>query len=556
MPLATAVLAAAPVVLLFAMVVSGRVVPHVASTVVAVTAIGIGVLAFGADATVVAVALGKGLWLGTWILAVVWPALLLYRVANTCGLDRIGRVFEGLLPRRRELLLLLAWVLPSFLQGVAGFGAPIAVAAPLLVAAGWTPVRAVASALVGYQWSVTFGSMGSSYYMAALTAQLDADAQVRFGTLSAVLLAGNLLIAGALVLLMDGGPRALREGGRMLAVTGSAMGIALIVAARAVPAVASLAAGTVGFASILALSALDRRRGGRASGALAGPASATVPAAGPTAGDASASPVPAGAGSALGAVPAPGASVLEVVPVGRSIRLLAPYVILLLTTLPTFLVPASRAWVRSHWVLAPSFPATETGRGWVNAAVDGFTPLPVLGHPGSFVLVSSLLGVLAYRRFGLWPQGPTSVLRDWLRSLPRSSASILLLAVLATVMADTGMVSVLARSIADGAGGLYPALAPIVGGVGSFMTGSTTTSNALFSRLQADIALLLEVPPELLLGAQTVGGNIGNALAPVVVLIGLTTIGRTDLLGAVLRRVLPATAVLFAAVSTAIALLA
>ena len=541
MPLATAVLAAAPVVLLFAMVVSGRVVPHVASTVVAVTAIGIGVLAFGADATVVTVALGKGLWLGTWILAVVWPALLLYRVANTCGLDRIGRVFEGLLPRRRELLLLLAWVLPSFLQGVAGFGAPIAVAAPLLVAAGWTPVRAVASALVGYQWSVTFGSMGSSYYMAALTAQLDADAQVSFGTLSAVLLTGNLLIAGALVLLMDGGPRALREGGRMLAVTGPAMGVALIVAARAVPAVASLAAGTVGFASILALSALDRRRAGRTSGALAGSTSATVPAAVPAATDASASPV---------------SPVLEVVPVGRSIRLLAPYVILLLTTLPTFLVPASRAWVRSHWVLAPSFPATETGLGWVNAAVDGFTPLPVLGHPGSFVLVSSLLGVLAYRRFGLWPEGPTSVLRDWLRSLPRSSASILLLAVLATVMADTGMVSVLARSIADGAGGLYPALAPIVGGVGSFMTGSTTTSNALFSRLQADIALLLEVPPEVLLAAQTVGGNIGNALAPVVVLIGLTTIGRTDLLGAVLRRVLPATAVLFAAVAAAAALLA
>ena len=527
-PLTTsaALLAAAPVLLLFAMVLSGRVVAHVASALVVVAALVIGVLAYGADGTVVSVALGKGLWLGTWILAVVWPALLLYRVASTCGLERIGSVFEGLMPRRRELLLLLAWVFPSFLQGVAGFGTPIAVSAPLLVAAGWTPVRAVASALIGYQWSVTFGSMGSSYYMAALTARLDPQEQLAFGTLAAVLLAGNLLVAGALVLLMDGGLRALREGSRMLLVTGLSMGGALIVTARAIPAVASLAAGTVGFLSILLLAAIDKRRG-----RVRPSVPVTVP--GPPGDD---------------LAPPPG--------VGRSLQLLAPYGYLLLTILPVFLVPASRAWVKEHLVIAPSFPATTTGLGWVNEAVVGFTPLPLLGHPGSFVLVASLLGHLTYRRAGLWPTGPTSVARDWLRSLPRSSASILLLAVLATVMADTGMVSVLARSIAETAGSAYPALAPLVGGVGSFMTGSTTTSNALFSRLQVDVAALLGVAPEVLLAAQTVGGNIGNALAPVVAVIGLTTVGQTELIGAVLRRVLPATLVLFALAAAAIMLLA
>lgn len=548
-PLSMAALAALPVVLLFALVVSGRVATHVASALVAASAVVIGTAAFGAGGSVLGVALGKGLWLGAWILAVVWPALLLYRVASTCGLDRIGQVFSGLLPRRRELLLLLAWVLPSFLQGVAGFGTPIAVAAPLLVAAGWSPVHAVASALVGYQWSVTFGSMGSSYFMAALTAQLDADGQLAFGTLAALLLAGDLLLAGALVLLMDGGLRGLREGGRMLLLTGVPMGAALVGTARVVPSVASLAAGTVGFASVLVLSALDRWRG---TGSGEPAASRTTPAA---------AGAPAVAGGATDVAPPFGVTAGEepgsaAPTVGRSLQLLSPYLILLLTTLPVFLVPSSRAWVRSHAVIAPAFPATTTDLGWVNAAVDGFTPLPLLGHPGTFVLVASVLGHLAYRRFGLWPAGPTTVVRDWLRSLPRSSASILLLAVLATVMADTGMVSVLARGVADAAGELYPALAPIVGGIGSFMTGSTTTSNALFSRLQVDVALLLDVQPELLLAAQTVGGNIGNALAPVVVLVGLTTIGRTDLLGGVLRRVLPAVGLLLLASAGAVALLA
>lgn len=108
---------------------------------------------------------GEGAWLGVWILCVVWPALLLYRLADAAGLERIGGVFTTLLPQRRETLLLVAWILPAFVQGVAGFGTPIAVVAPLLVAMGWSGTRAVASALIGYQWSVTFGSMGSSFYI-------------------------------------------------------------------------------------------------------------------------------------------------------------------------------------------------------------------------------------------------------------------------------------------------------------------------------------------------------------------------------------------------------
>ena len=49
------------------------------------------------------------------------------------------------------------------LQGVAGFGVPVAVVAPLLVLMGFPPVRAVAIVLGGHAWSVTFGSLGSSY---------------------------------------------------------------------------------------------------------------------------------------------------------------------------------------------------------------------------------------------------------------------------------------------------------------------------------------------------------------------------------------------------------
>lgn len=216
-------LAAVPVVVLFATVVGGRLsTSRAAALVLAVTGV-VAATAYRADPAVLAVALGKGLWLGAWILGVVWPALLLYRVASAGGLDRIGGAFGAALPRREETLLLLAWVLPAFVQGVAGFGTPIAVAAPLLLAAGWSPQRAVLYPLVGYHWAVTFGSMGSSFYMASLTAGLDVAGQSRFALAAAGVLALNAVVAGALVLLLDGGLPALRRGGRMLAVVGLPM---------------------------------------------------------------------------------------------------------------------------------------------------------------------------------------------------------------------------------------------------------------------------------------------------------------------------------------------
>ncbi len=511
-------LAVTPVILLFIGVVTGRLSTQAAAALVLGVAVTIGVVAFEANILVLAVAVGKGVWLGIWILGVVWPALLLYRVASTVGLERIGRVFADLVPERRELLLLLAWVFPSFLQGVAGFGTPIAVAAPLLLAAGWTPVRAVAYPLIGYHWSVTFGSMGSSFYMAALTAHLGSAQQEEFALLASSALALHCIAAGVLVLWLDGGLTALREGAPMVLFVGAAMGVTLVAVAVTVPAVASLSAGTAGFMAVWLMSAVRRHR--------------------------QRDPVLAVQRGPLTPVPPKETSVV------RSLQALAPYLFLLITALPVFLIPASRTWVGANLVLAPNFPATTTGLGWTNEPIIDYTPLALLGHPGFYVALASFLGYVTYRVVGMWPAHRVDVIRAWARSLPTSSLSIVLLAALATVMADTGMVSVLAGGVAEVTGPFFPALSPVIGGIGSFMTGSTTTSNALFAGLQRDVAGLLLIDPATLLAAQTVGGNVGNALAPVVALIGVTTVGATDDVPLVFRRCLGPALILFAVIAS------
>jgi lactate permease len=497
--LGTWLLAALPVLVLFGLVLSGKVKTTRAALVVLVLAGILGAAAFGAGSRVVGVGLAKGAWLGTWILLVVWPALLLYRLAERAGMERIGQVLRTLLPARTDRLLALAWVVPSLIQGVAGFGTPIAVVTPLLVSLGYPIRRALLFSLVGYHWSVTFGSMGSSFYMASLTAGLTGADQELFALRAAILLGVNCLAAGTLVLLLEGGRSALREGATTLLVVGLSMAGTLVVVATIVPALGSLSAGTAGVVAIALLTAARRRRAG---------APAT-----PDAGD------EAGYRALL--------------------RLLAPYLILLATALPILGIPATRAWARSVLVIGPSFPETATALGWTNPAVDTYTPLAVGAHPGFYLLLGCVLGYLAYRRTGLLAARQwRPVTRAWLRSLPKSSWSVWLLAMLAAVMTDTGMVQLLAEGVAAAAGDVYPVVASVVGAVGSFMTGSTTASNALFAGFQQEVARFLGLDPTILLAAQTAGGNVGNAIAPVVILVGLSAVGDADELSGTLRSTL------------------
>lgn len=201
--------------------------------------------------------------------------------------------------------------------------------------------------------------------------------------------------------------------------------------------------------------------------------------------------------------------------------------------------------MKDNLLLGPSFPATETTQGFTNTAVDLYTPIALLGHPGSYVLAAALVGYVTYRLAGRIRRNDLGgTLREWIAQGNRSSMSVLLLAVLATVLVDTGMIRTVAAGAATVTGTAFPALSPLVGALGAFMTGSTTNSNALFAAFQRDVAVLIEVSPVVLVAAQTVGSNIGNSLAPVIILVGASSLGKDDVTGGVFRAVVPHAVVL------------
>ena len=131
----------------------------------------VAILFFGADAQLLLTSQVKGLMLTLFVLYIIWMALVLFHVVNESGaIAAIGRGISRLTGDRALQLLILAWVFSAFLEGVAGFGVPIAVIAPLLIGMGFAPVTAVVSVATGHAWAVTLGNVGVPFNaLAAVT---------------------------------------------------------------------------------------------------------------------------------------------------------------------------------------------------------------------------------------------------------------------------------------------------------------------------------------------------------------------------------------------------
>lgn len=120
-----------------------------AVTGLVVTAIS-SVLFYKANIGLLLVESGKGAWSAMPILLVILTAILMYQVSREAGAFAVIRNgMRSLLPNELLLVLAMGWIFESFLQGITGFGVPVAVGAPLLIGLGVKPLWAVIIPLIG-----------------------------------------------------------------------------------------------------------------------------------------------------------------------------------------------------------------------------------------------------------------------------------------------------------------------------------------------------------------------------------------------------------------------
>ena len=107
------------------------------------------------------------------------------------------------------------------------------------------------------------------------------------------------------------------------------------------------------------------------------------------------------------------------------------------------------------------------------------------------------------------------VLARTVKNLGKTVITIMSLVSIASVMNYAGMIFVIAEALANATGAYYPLFVPLIGAIGTFVTGSDTSSNILFGKLQANVAAKLNyADPNWLVGANTAGATGGKIISP------------------------------------------
>lgn len=123
--------------------------------------------------------------------------------------------------------------------------------------------------------------------------------------------------------------------------------------------------------------------------------------------------------------------------------------------------------------------------------------------------------------------------------LKKTYITVICLIVLSTIMDLSGMIVVLGTALATATGAFYPLFAPAIGCLGAFLTGSDTSSNILFGKLQTHVAQQIGAEPSWLAAANTVGATGGKIISPQSIAIATSACNQQGKEGDILKKALP-----------------
>jgi lactate permease len=418
------------------------------------------------------------------ILWIILPALAIYQLQQRTGALETLRVALGRVSSDLGVVaLLVAWFFSLFIEGAAGFGTSAALAAPFLVSAGFRKIDAVTIALVGHSVGVSFGAVGTPILPQIAATDFSgrelATAVAQFHSLLGIFIAimTMLLIRRAL------GIEKRRYLWLWTLVAAACFFVPYYAIARFIgPELPSLAGALVGAGIFITLWTRFKP-------------------------DNVATDTPADT-STLNAQQIVGAA--------------SPYLLLVIFVVATRLIaPVGEALrqVALEWTLAGTFSGS----------------MQVLYHPGTLLFASFFLGAL-------WQRAPRSDISASLtaagKQLIKVSVALFIMLSLSRLMVHATMIDTLATSAAATLGSVWPLLAPFVGVLGTFVTGSATASNILFTDFQLVTAQNLNLPPLLILGAQCFGAAVGNIICPHNIIAASATVALSGEEGTILRRTL------------------
>ena len=519
-------------------------------------AIAAGVVGWGMNGTWIAAATINGFITAANILYIVFGAiLLLYTLKQTGAFDAINAGFASVSEDRRVQVVLLVFLMGSFIEGAAGFGTPAAIVGPLLVGLGFPPLAAVVIALTGNLMAITFGAVGTPLIIGMIdifesvdTITADVVANGPYASIAAwvadiaVWAAGYHVIVGiglpfigvAMMTRFFGEERSIKPALEVLPLTlfaWAAFSVPYFLTAWFLgPEFPGLLGAMVGL--VVVVGALQAGFFHPDEEWDFGPEAAWPD---HWVGDIE----PGETTSDDGAIAADGGAVQSSVPTASMPlwKAWTPYVLV------AALLVVTRAFDPVNaFVTMDVFTITWSGLPFTGDSILGTgltNDFALLYLPGAVFVAVHLLTIPLHGMDG------ADIKAAWTETIEKvAPAVVALLFAVATVQimlqsgAATGtdsMLIVLSEGMANVAGGVYPFFAAYVGAFGAFLAGSNTVSDILFGTFQYGVAEQIGTPRTIMLGAQAVGGAIGNLIAVHNVVAALAVVGLVGEEGRVIR---------------------
>ena len=470
------------------------------------------------------------------IMWIVINAIWVYNLTVASGhFDVLRRSFGRVSPDHRIQAIIIAFCFGALMEALAGFGTPVAISVVMLMALGFAPLKAAATALIANTAPVAFGALAVPITTLSDVASgvsnapgLDVDTLGSMVGRQTPLLA--VVVPLILVYVVDG-RRGVRQTWLPAVVCGVVFAIAQFTASNyiSVPLtdiVASLAAA----ASVVLLLRVWS------------PVEEVAEVATPEDGGA----VPATSGTGRGAhrgADESGAVLSRTVASGADTardssadvaRAYAPYLVIIAVFSLANIPAVVDALAVSPWTVPFQWPGLDLH----NSAGD---PLASMTFKFNWLPAAGTLMVIAgVITAAILKVSPQTALRTYGRTYYELRWAILtVMAVLglAYVMNGSGETTSLGVWLA-GAGSFYVILSPVLGWIGVAVTGSDTSSNALFGALQVQTAAKAGLDPVLMAAANSSGGVLGKMVSPQNLAIAAAAVGLAGREGDIFRKVL------------------
>ncbi|HIE1650850.1 lactate permease LctP family transporter [Burkholderia cenocepacia] len=511
----SAFVAAIPIIFFFVALAALRMKGHVAAAITLLLSLGVAILAYGMPVPQALAAAGFGFAYGLWPIAwIIVAAVFLYKIVVKTGqFDIIRASVLSITDDQRLQMLLIGFSFGAFLEGAAGFGAPVAITAALLVGLGFKPLHAAGLCLIANTAPVAFGAMGIPIIVAGQVTGIDAFHIGAMAGRQLPLL--SLAVPFWLVFMMDG-LRGVRQTWPAALVAGGSFAVTQYFTSNHIgpelPDITSSLVSLVALAAFLKVWQPSRAKQ-TAGGIVASGGGAALAGFGT-----------GGNGSGTSRQPSP-------YTLAQTVRAWSPFLILTAVVTVWSIAPF-KALFAAHGALVSTvlkFHVAGLDQLVVKTAPIAATPkaldavlkIDLVSAVGSAILVTALISMALLR---MKPRDACVTFGETLTELTRPILSIGLVLAFAFVANYSGMSSTLALMLA-GTGAAFPFFSPFLGWLGVFLTGSDTSSNALFCSLQQATAHQLGVPETLAVAANTTGGVTAKMISPQSIAVACAATG-------------------------------